>query len=171
MRWAFDAELRGAAAAKLCSKRCSSPLHARAQGSEAYCDDAREASPSGRARSSVSRRLTASKVWTQALRARGAEMRVRVRVSVLLAVGAAALAPQRWDAPAHKSRALQRELGACPSADAARKLLEARAADANEVNVAAVLHRAYASRAEMALSAKVAGRFRLAEPRRRRATA
>jgi len=55
---------------------------------------------------------------------------------------ASALAPNRWDAPPHTSRELQRALGDCPTADAACALLQERAHDGNEVNVAATLVRA-----------------------------
>ena len=63
------------------------------------------------------------------------------RVAYLITL-ASALAPNRWDAPPHTSRELQRALGACPTADAACALLQERAHDGNEVNVAATLVRA-----------------------------
>ena len=63
------------------------------------------------------------------------------RVAYLITL-ASALAPNRWDAPPHTSRELQRALGDCPTADAACALLQERAHDGNEVNVAATLVRA-----------------------------
>ena len=63
------------------------------------------------------------------------------RVAYLVAL-ASALAPNRWDAPPHTSRELQRALGDCPTADTACALLQERAHDGNEVNVAATLVRA-----------------------------
>mgnify|MGYP004193875361 CR=1 FL=1 len=63
------------------------------------------------------------------------------RVAYLITL-ASALAPNRWDAPPPTSRELQRALGACPTADAACALLQERAHDGNEVNVAATLVRA-----------------------------
>ena len=65
------------------------------------------------------------------------------RVACLIVALAGALAPPgRWDAPPPTSRELQRALGACPTADAACALLQERAHDGNEVNVAATLVRA-----------------------------
>ena len=65
------------------------------------------------------------------------------RVACLIVALAGALAPPgRWDAPPHTSRELQRALGDCPTADAACVLLQQRAHDGNEVNVAATLVRA-----------------------------
>ena len=65
------------------------------------------------------------------------------RVACLIVALAGALAPPgRWDAPPHTSRELQRALGDCPTADAACALLQERAHDGNEVNVAATLVRA-----------------------------
>ena len=63
------------------------------------------------------------------------------RVAYLITL-AGALAPNRWDAPPHTSRELQRALGDCPTAAAACALLQERAHDGNEVNVAATLVRA-----------------------------
>ena len=63
------------------------------------------------------------------------------RVAYIITL-ASALAPNRWDAPPHTSRQLQQALGDCPTADYACALLQERAHDGNEVNVAATLVRA-----------------------------
>ena len=64
------------------------------------------------------------------------------RVAYLITLASALAPPNRWDAPPPTSRELQRALGACPTADAACALLQERAHDGNEVNVAATLVRA-----------------------------
>ena len=83
------------------------------------------------------------------LHALAAEM---ARVAYLITL-ASALAPNRWDAPPHTSRELQRASGDCPTADAACALLQERAHDGNEVNVAATLVRA-AEKADAKRAAK-----------------
>jgi len=65
-----------------------------------------------------------------------------MRLAVVVTLAKALSSTRRWDSKPHLSRELQRTLSDCPTADEACEVLYERVDEANEVNVAATLHRA-----------------------------